>query len=117
MKKFNEVIHGKLTLQAEEAKAQNFIKLAEALELTLNKNIDSDSTEYGRDELRDDVYNDLWAAASNVIKYYDVHSVDAVKVSQVLEDITNIIIENVAESINVEPSLGPLEPKVPGESK
>lgn len=117
MKKFNEVIRGKLVLQAEEAKDQKFIKLAEALESTLNAEPTSDSVEYSADELRDDVYKDLWAAAASVIKYYDVQSVDVVKVSQALEDITDIIIENVAESISVESTLGPLEPKVAGETK
>lgn len=117
MKKFNEVIKNKLILQAEEARDQKFVKLAEALESTLNETSDLDSTEYSHEEMYANIYKDLWVAAANVIKYYDVESVDAVKVSQVLEEMTNIIVKNVANAIDVDNTLGPLEPKVPGESK
>jgi len=117
MKKFNEVIYNKLLLQAEEARDQKLIKLAQALESALKEESSQDISEYSSDELHEDVYKDLWSAAANVIKYYNIESVDVVKVSQALEDITNVVIESVKNSIDIDSTIGPLEPKLPGESK
>lgn len=117
MQKFNSVVYNKLVLQAEEAKDQGLTKLAEGISSTLTEDPEDSPSTYSDEQLHDDVYKSLWAAASSVIKYYNVESVDAGKINDVLEDIVSIVVANVKNSIDVDSDIGPLEPKLPGESK
>jgi hypothetical protein len=116
MKKFNEVIFNKLLIQAEEAKDQGMIKLANGILSNLGEP-EENKEYYSSTQLREDVYNSLWAAASSVIKYYDVESVDAGKVNDILEEMTDSIVDGIKNSIGIDSSIGPLEPKLPGEYK
>ena len=88
MKKLNSVVYQKLLLQAEEAKDREMVKL------------------------------DLWKAATCILKYYDIKSADAEKLHEALEVVASKLIEEVEHSLSVKHTqVGPLEPKVPGQSK
>ncbi len=119
MKKFNSVIFNKLLLQAEEAEYQGLNKLATALHTNLKPylNEENSSSEYSMDEMKQEIYNNLWAAASSIIKYYDVQSVDAIKVHAAIEEMTENMLQNIKNSIEVSSTFGPLEPKTPGETE
>ena len=64
------------------------------------------------------MYQDLWKAATCVLKYHDVHSADAEKIHEALETVASKLIEEIEHSLSVKHTqLGPLESKVPGQSK
>lgn len=118
MKNLNPVVYEKLILQAEEAKEQNMPKLATAILGSLTSSPEQELTTYASGELNNDIYRGLWKLATNVIKYYDLESVDAEKVNEVIEVLAKKFISEVEFSLGVEAgTIGPLEPKLPGESK
>jgi hypothetical protein len=118
MKKLNPVVYQKLLLQAEEAKDRKMIKLANGILSSLTPTPEDEQLSYDYDQLQDDVYQDLWKAATCILKYYDVKSADAEKIHEALEAVASKLIEEVEHSLSVKHTqVGPLEPKVPGQSE
>jgi uncharacterized protein HemY len=118
MKKLNSVVYEKLILQAEEAKEQNMNKLAGAILGSLTAVPEKELITYAAGELNNDIYHGLWALATNVIKYYDLESVDAEKVNEAIEVLAEKFVSEIEFSLGIETgTIGPLEPKLPGESK
>jgi exoribonuclease R len=118
MKKLNSIVYEKLILQAEEAKEQNMTKLSSAILGSLTASPETENVTYSSGELNIDVYQDLWKTATNVIKYYNLESVDAEKVNETIEILANKFITELESTLGVpEGSIGPLEEKLPGESK
>ncbi len=116
MKKLNPIIYQKLLLQAEEAKERKMTKLAAAVFNTLGPIAEDESITYNFDELKDDVYQDLWKAAACVIKYHDLQSADIEKVNEALEAMASKLIDEVERSLSVDSTqVGPLEEKVLGQ--
>lgn len=117
-KKMNTVIYNKLLLQAEEAKEQGMKKLADGILSALTAVPEDENIKYSFSELDEDIYKGLWSLAANVIKYYDIDSVDSEKVNEVIEILSSKFIEELQVSLGIENTLvGPLEPNLPGESK
>lgn len=115
MKKMNEIIYHKLCLQAQEAYQQDMIKLSSALNHAVESEY-SVASNYSYDELTDDIHQDLWKIATKVLTYYDLKTVDAAKVDQVLLSLSSSIIDNLERTLEVtEITKGPFEPKLPGE--
>ena len=118
MKKLNSVVYEKLILQAEEAKHLNMPKLANGIFGALTASPETENVTYSWGELHSDVYQDLWKVATNVIKYYNLESVNAEKVDESIEILANKFISELEFSLGVKKgTIGPLEPKIPGESK
>jgi hypothetical protein len=118
MKKLNQTVYEKLILQAEEAKEQNMTKLANAILGSLTSTPETESSLYSVADLNRDVYQDLWKVATNVLKYHDLESVDAEKVNEVIEVFANKFVNELEHALSIpEGTVGPLEPKLPGESK
>ena len=118
MKKLNQVVYEKLILQAEEAKEQNMTKLASAILGSLTSAPESEKVLYSISDLNNDVYHDLWKVATNVLKYYDLESVDSEKVNEVIESLATKFVSELEHALVIpEGTIGPLEPKLPGESK
>jgi hypothetical protein len=118
MKKLNSVVYNKLVLQAEEAKELGLTKLASGISSSLGDSPEEQTGSYNFDELQGDVYQELWKVVACVIKYHNLESVDAEKVHEALESFANKLIEEVENSLNVDNTqVGPMETKVPGESK
>lgn len=114
----NSTVYNKLLLQAEEAKEQGMKKLATGILSSLTALPEDETTLYSSAELDQDIYNGLWALAANVIKYYDVDSVDSEKLNEVIETLASKFINEVQASLDAEEIVvGPLEPILPGESK
>jgi hypothetical protein len=118
MKRLNSVIYNKLLAQAEEAKDQDMKQLASGIMGVLTPMPEDEFTTYSSDQLNEDIYNDLWKVAANIIKYYDLSSVDAEKIHEAIELSGKTVLGTVCASLNVDPdSIGPIEPKLPGEGK
>jgi hypothetical protein len=116
MKKLNNVLFAKLQLQAEEAEEQGMIKLASNIKEALSS--DEEVNTYSFEELKEDLETDLWKAASNVLKYYDLETVDAEKLDYCVKSLAqNFITKLLVHGFEVKSAFGPLEPKVPGEQK
>lgn len=114
----NTVIYNKLLLQAEEAKEQGMKKLAEGILSALTATPEDEVIKYSFSELDKDVYKGLWALAANVIKYYDLESVNSEKLNETIEILSSKFIEELQVSLGVENTVaGPLEPNLPGEYK
>lgn len=102
MKKLNSVVYHKLLLQAQEAKLQKLTKLSNAVLAAVGPVPEDENVSYQYAELQEEVYQGLWKLATNVIKYYDVNSVDVSKVHTQLEALANRFIEEVEKSIDME---------------
>jgi hypothetical protein len=118
MLKLNKVLYKKLLLQAEEAKDQNDKKLANAILHTIGSMSEDEEIEYSYSDLKSDIYEGLWKLSGYLMKYYDLKSVDAEKINSIIEPLSNEFIEILESELEISSStIGPLEPKTPGESK
>lgn len=116
MKQLNSIVYEKLILQAEEAKEQNMSKLAAVILGSLTPSPEQESVTYASGELNADIYRGLWKLATNVIKYYDLESVDAEKVNDTIEVLAEKFISDLEFSLGVEKgTIGAIEPKVLGQ--
>lgn len=116
--KLNEKVYNKLLLQAQEAKEQKMIKLADGILNSIGPTPEDENVEYSFESLNNDTYDGLWKLAMNVIKYYNVESANAEKIDEALELLASKFIDNLKESLGMEQVLfSSLEPKVPGENK
>lgn len=118
MKKLNTVLYNKLILQAEEAKHQGMTKLASDVFVAIGCSSDDENYEYSKEDLLEDVKTDLWKSATNILKYYDVDSVNVEK----LEDSISSMAEQLVDQMNVvlgfsQEQVGPNEPLLIGEQK
>ena len=116
MKRLNEVVYNRLLLQAEEAKERGLHKLADGVLNSLGPMPENEEVQYSYGELQDDIHKGMWKLAIHVMKYYDVESADAEKINETLEILAAQLIDNLEETLVVD-SVGPLDPKVPGESE
>jgi hypothetical protein len=118
MKKLNAVVYNKLLLQAEEAKDQGLKKLAQGILGSLTPAPEEEKISYGSGDLNDDIYHGLWALSTNVLKYYDLESVDAEKVNEVIEIFAEKFISDLENTLGIDKgTIGPLEPTLPGENE
>lgn len=116
--KMNETIYYKLHLQAQEAHNQGMIKLSTILNNVIKSSSESISStiNYSHNELTDEIHQDLWKIATKLLTYYDLTTIDAAKVDQVLLSLSSSIIDNLEKTLEVtEIAKGPFEPKLPGE--
>lgn len=116
MKKLNEIVYRRLLLQAEEAKEVGLHKLAGAVLSSIGPVPEDENSSYSYGELQKDIHEGMWKLAANVMKYHDVNSVDIERVDEVLETFANNLIASVEETLGAD-LIGPLDPKVPGESE
>lgn len=118
MKKLNEVIYKKLFLQAEEAKEQGMVKLANSIFEAIGSHPNDELVQYSAGELRDDINKDLWKVAARLIHYYDVESADVEKINTAITALASKLTNDLEIALNVENVVvGPLEPKLFGENK
>ena len=116
MKKLDSVIYNKLLLQAEEAKEQGMIKLADAVFNSIGPLHEEERVTYNLEQLEADIHGGLWKLATCIIKYHDVNSLDAEKVNEAIESLASKMIKEVEQSLGVEnDQIGKLEDKLPGE--
>ncbi len=116
MAKLNKIAYNRLLLQAEEAKDQGMVALAEAIMFAIQAP-DMQENKYSYDDLNRDIYQGLWELASKVAKYYDVEDVRVEKISKVIDSLVSTFIEDLEDALEVEDVKGPKEPKLLGESE
>ena len=118
MKKLDSVIYNKLLLQADEARDQGMVKLADAIVEAIGSETSSDKTQYTYSELHDDIHRDLWKIAKNMMIYYDVDSADVLKIEAAITSWMDKTIDEMEKTLEVDSVVkGPLEPKLPGETE
>ena len=118
MTKLNTTIYRKLFAQAEEAREQGLIKLANGIIDAIGPEPEEDVKEYSYGEFQDDVHKDLWRLATRLMVYYDVESADVSKIDKVILSWASKITDDLESSLAIDSSLkGPLDPAVPGEDK
>lgn len=114
--KINPVIYKKLLAQAEEAKEQGFAKLADGVLNAIGSFPNDENEEYSYNQLQDDIHRDLWKVATRLVRYYDMQSIDILKLEPVLATWASEMLCDLEESLGVDEVLtGPSEPKVPGQ--
>jgi hypothetical protein len=115
--KINTIIYKKLLAQAEEAKEQGLITLSENILNSIGSYPDEEKEEYTYSKMKNDIHQDLWKMATRIIHYYDIQSVDAVKLNEELTEACNSMIEGLEGTLKVNSIIkGPSEPKLPGEN-
>lgn len=116
MKKLNKIIYNKLLLQAQEAKDNGFKKLANNIFETIGSVPEDEDVKYSYSELKSDIEIGLWKIASNIMKYYDLDSIDAQKLDSTIEVLAENFVEEIEKTLDIEPTtIGPLEDKVLGQ--
>lgn len=116
MTKINPVVYKKLLAQAEEAKEQGFTKLAASIHNAIGSYPNDEESQYSYIDLHDDILQDMWKVATRLMHYYDVQSIDAVKLDQNLALWVQAMVEDLEKTLNVdEVIVGATEPKVPGQ--
>lgn len=118
MKKLNSIIYGKLMLQAEEARDRDMLKLASDILASVELGPDDSKIEYSSEDLNNDIQEGLWKLAACVMKYHDIQSVDVEKMDDCLKLAGMTVRSMACTAIDLAyDDVGPLEPKVLGESK
>lgn len=116
MVKLNSIICRKLLAQAEEAKETGMIKLANSIDSAVSVDAEVESIEYSYNQLEEDVHKDLWKAAVNIIKYYNLESADAKKLDKSISVLASEMISEIEQELGVDTIVvGPNEPKVFGQ--
>lgn len=114
--KINQVVYKKLLAQAEEAKEQGFIKLADGILDAIGSHPNDEVEEYTYAQLQDDLHRDLWKVATRLMYYYDLQSIDALKLEQTLSSWAANMLDDLEITLNVDNVVaGATEPKVPGQ--
>lgn len=118
MTKFNPVIYRKLVAQAEEAREQGMIKLADSIMNAIGSEPTDEVSVYSHSQLKNDIHYDMWKLASRLMVYYDLESVDAEKLDTAILSWASKITDDLENTLGVDSVVkGPLEPIVPGEDK
>lgn len=118
MKKLNYTAYNKLVAQAEEAKEQGKHKLATCIFYAIGSLPEEAPEEYSFAQLEEDLEKEMWKMATHSMKYRNVESVDAERIHDTIVHYAEKLAEALDEALGVDHSeLGPLEPKVPGETK
>jgi hypothetical protein len=116
--KINPVIYKKLLAQAEEAKTQGLVVLADGILSAIGSYPNDEKEEYTYIQMKEDIHRDMWKMATRLMYYYDVKTADATKLNQELTIWASEMIDSLEGVLNVsEVVKGPLEPKLPGEDK
>ena len=118
MDKLDSVIYNKLLIQAHEAKDQGRVKLADAIFEAIGSESRVESEQYAYSDLQNDIHQDLWKVATRIINYYGLNSADATKIDEAIIHWASRTIDELENTLDVSDIIqGPLEPKVPGETK
>ena len=116
--KINSTIYKKLLAQAEKAKYQGLVDLADGILIAIGSYPDDEKEEYTYSQMKNDIHLDMWKMATRLIHYYDIKSADAIKLDENLAVWSSEMIDNLESALNVSSVIkGPLEPKLPGEDK
>jgi hypothetical protein len=116
--KINSTIYKKLVLQAEEAKDQQLIKLADGILGAVGAVPNDEQIEYSYSQLQNDIYQDMWKIATRLIYYHDLQSVNAEKLGKDLEAYAAEILEQLELNFGVDDVIkSSVEPKLLGENK
>lgn len=118
MDKLNSTIYNKLLIQAHEAQNQGRIKLASAIFEAIGSEPRSELKKYSYSELKINIHQDLWKIATRLINYYDLNSIDALKIDETIIHLASQTLNELEGLLEVDDVLvGPLEPNIPGETK
>lgn len=116
--KINATIYKKLLAQADEAKEQGFTKLAESIFSAIGAHPADEAGEYTYAQLQEDIRQDMWKVATRLMYYYDIQSMDAVKLDENLASWAADMLTDLETTLGVDEVVaGSLEPKIPGESE
>lgn len=110
----NKVIYNKLILQAQEAKFIGLNKLANYVLNSIGSVIAENKSQYDFEKLEENIKKYLWKSALEIVKFYDLESLDIQVVDEILNETKDILIEKLKNKLNLS-DFGPLESKLPGE--
>lgn len=113
--KIGSVVYKKLLAQAEEAKDQGFTKIADGILGAIGACPDEDGELYSHSQMQEDISNDMWKIATRVIRYYDIDSVDAIKLEKVLGSLASELADELEEALGVDKVIANKNDKVPGQ--
>ena len=116
MIKLNNIIYNKLQLQIEEAKDQGLFSLAEAVTEAIGDESREKQITYSSEQINEDIHKDLWKIAAKIIMYHDLNGVNIEGIDQTLISWADKILNDLETTLNVSNKVGPLEPKLPGET-
>lgn len=119
MIKLNKTVYRRLLSQAHEAKELELDSLADGVLGALGPvcRDDNESLNISQAELKKEIHKSLWKMALDVVAYHDLKMVDAQKVDTVILALAENFLKSLENSLDVENEIGPMEPKLPGESE
>lgn len=116
MKKLNVTVYNKLLLQAQEAREQGMIRLADAIEDAIGNEPAFEKMEYSYGQMNEDIHKDLWKLATKLMIYYDLDSIPVELLDRSIISWAAILTDDIEKTLEVSDVVkGPLESKLPGE--
>jgi hypothetical protein len=112
--KLNETAYVKIVCQAEEARDVGLKSLANDVFSVIGPTARTEHIAYSSEDLDGDVGNALWKVATDVVAYHDLDSVDIQKINATVRALVGVVRAAIEEELGVG-SVGPLEPKLPGQ--
>lgn len=110
----------RLEAQLEEAKLLKLTKIAESLESQIDSNKDNvrhtDHYIYTDGDLKNDVNNNLWAAAMRMMDYLG-EVPDARNIQKIIDKYASELFNEVCVASNVSDGVGAYDTNVPGEAR
>lgn len=122
--KLNKIAYNKLVLQAQEAKELGLNELADVVLNSIGPTPrdEKEAYVYSSEQLQDDMNKFLWKMAISTAEYHDLKSLDIQKIDEVIKWAAKQVLADLESCMDggdgiSRTGIGPLEPKLPGESK
>jgi len=117
MKKISETMYNRLLAQGEEAKELDNKELASHIFKAIGATYrdDEEKFEYSIDELETNVKQSLWNSAIEIANYYDLKKVGVEELDEVINLLSENVLNTLKAKMKVSSVFGPNEPKVPGQ--
>ncbi len=116
MTKLNPTIYRKLVAQAEEARAQGLVKLADNIMEAIGEEPTEELGTYSYSQMENDIQQQIWKIATRVMKYYNLDYADVQKLDKSILLWASEVVDELEHALGTTGrAKGPLEPKLPGE--
>ena len=110
MIKLSENTYDRIVAQAEEAEYLGFDNISKNIQSSIKEaNIftENDSYSYTRQELAENIKENLWKSAIAIIGYHNIVNADMSHLSKMIENMSEKITEEIEDNLNVKDNIGP----------
>ncbi len=120
MRTIKESLLLRLAAQAAEADQQGLTKVASSLtdqveELAAQVRDDESQYHYASEAFQKEINNHLWSVIIRIADFHDINYLDASKVQEVVDKVSDSLVRSICVDAGVHPGVGAYESSLPGE--